>query len=91
MEEQIENKEQEIIQLDNTEQFDYKVEFDKLQSAFDEKLNKIKNDYEKTISEQQNIITQLLTKDGAVPANEPDLIDIKIAELNELRDKQNKI
>ena len=88
------NEEQEHEQEQEQEQeqsFNLKEEFQKMQNAFDEKLSKIKSDYEKTIREQQDIINQLLVKPGEEPAKEPDLIDIKITEINSKRDKQNKI
>lgn len=87
-----EKQEQKQEQEQEQEQsFNLKEEFEKMQNAFDEKLLKIKSDYEKTIREQQDIINQLLVKPGEEPAKEPDLIDIKITEINSKRDKQNKI
>ena len=91
-EEQEQKQEQEQEQKQEQEQsFNLKEEFEKMQNAFDEKLSKIKSDYEKTIRDQQDIINQLLVKPGEEPAKEPDLIDIKITEINSKRDKQNKI
>ena len=89
-EEQEQEQEQEQKQ-EQEQSFNLKEEFEKMQNAFDEKLLKIKSDYEKTIREQQDIINQLLVKPGEEPAKEPDLIDIKITEINSKRDKQNKI
>ena len=89
-EEQEQEQEQEQKQ-EQEQSFNLKEEFEKMQNAFDEKLSKIKSDYEKTIRDQQDIINQLLVKPGDEPAKEPDLIDIKITEINSKRDKQNKI
>ena len=89
-EEQEQEQEQEQKQ-EQEQSFNLKEEFEKMQNAFDEKLSKIKSDYEKTIRDQQDIINQLLVKPGEEPAKEPDLIDIKITEINSKRDKQNKI
>ena len=84
-------QEQEQQEQEQEQSFNLKEEFEKMQNAFDEKLSKIKSDYEKTIRDQQDIINQLLVKPGEEPAKEPDLIDIKITEINSKRDKQNKI
>ena len=91
--EQVQEQEQEKQEQEQEQEqsFNLKEEFEKMQNAFDEKLSKIKSDYEKTIREQQDIINQLLVKPGNEPAKEPDLIDIKITEINSKRDKQNKI
>ena len=89
-EEQEQEQEQEQKQ-EQEQSFNLKEEFEKMQNAFDEKLSKIKSDYEKTIRDQQDIINQLLVKPGEEPAKEPDLIDIKSTEINSKRDKQNKI
>ena len=89
--EQEQEQEKQEQEQEQEQSFNLKEEFEKMQNAFDEKLSKIKSDYEKTIREQQDIINQLLVKPGEEPAKEPDLIDIKITEINSKRDKQNKI
>ena len=91
MNEEKQEQEQEKQEQEQEQSFNLKEEFEKMQNAFDEKLSKIKSDYEKTIRDQQDIINQLLVKPGEEPAKEPDLIDIKITEINSKRDKQNKI
>ena len=90
-EQEKQEKQEQEQEQEQEQSFNLKEEFDKMQNAFDEKLSKIKSDYEKTIREQQDIINQLLVKPGEEPAKEPDLIDIKITEINSKRDKQNKI
>ena len=89
--EQEQEKQEQEQEQEQEQSFNLKEEFEKMQNAFDEKLSKIKSDYEKTIRDQQDIINQLLVKPGEEPAKEPDLIDIKITEINSKRDKQNKI
>ena len=90
-EKQEQEQEKQEQEQEQEQSFNLKEEFEKMQNAFDEKLSKIKSDYEKTIRDQQDIINQLLVKPGEEPAKEPDLIDIKITEINSKRDKQNKI
>ena len=86
-----EEKQEQEQEQEQEQSFNLKEEFEKMQNAFDEKLSKIKSDYEKTIRDKKDIINQLLVKTGNEPAKEPDLIDIKITEINSKRDKQNKI
>lgn len=59
-----------------------------LKTGYEQKLLKQHDDFKKRLDERDNMIKQLLT--GDQPADEKNIIEIKIEALNAKRDAQNK-